>query len=110
MILFEIQIYFGNSLCFQILQDYRFDDKDIEVDQSNANFRVRSVFIIGQTDDAEVQDKLADESLFHGDIVQEQFMESYQNLTLKAVMMMKWVNDNCIGKGIYFEQFDIAKV
>lgn len=36
-----------------------------------------------------------------GDIIQENFVDSYNNLTLKTVLMLKWTNRNCAGKGSY---------
>lgn len=36
-----------------------------------------------------------------GDIIQENFVDSYNNLTLKSILMLKWVNNNCIDKGTY---------
>lgn len=71
----------------------------------NVDFRLRTVFIVGQTNDIKVQNKLADENLLHGDLLQERFMDAYNNLTLKTMMMIKWVNHNCIGKGISSERF-----
>lgn len=39
------------------------------------------------------------ESDYFGDIVQESFLDSYNNLTLKSIMMLKWVTTNCVDKG-----------
>jgi len=36
-----------------------------------------------------------EESLHYSDIIQEGFVDSYNNLTLKSVMMLKWVLSNC---------------
>jgi len=36
---------------------------------------------------------------FAGDIIQENFVDSYNNLTLKTVLMLKWTSRNCAGKG-----------
>ena len=41
------------------------------------------------------QDKLQEETTLHGDIVQEDFTDSYRNLTYKAIMAMKWVSTYC---------------
>lgn len=35
----------------------------------------------------------------YDDLIQESFLDSYNNLTLKSVMMLKWINANCVGKG-----------
>lgn len=34
-----------------------------------------------------------------GDIIQENFIDSYNNLTLKTILMLKWANNNCVNKG-----------
>lgn len=74
-----------------------------EFDHSQVNFQMRTVFLIGQTENEEVQNQLYDESEKHDDLIQERFVDSYYNLTLKAAMMMKWVNTNCINKGIFIQ-------
>lgn len=62
------------------------------------NFRVRTVFLIGETEDKMVQNQLVAESQTHDDILQESFLDTYNNLTLKSAMMLKWVNGHCHGK------------
>ncbi|XP_032435093.1 beta-1,3-galactosyltransferase 2-like [Xiphophorus hellerii] len=42
-----------------------------------------------------LQGVLEKESQQHGDIIQMDFLDSYQNLTIKTVMMMKWLADHC---------------
>lgn len=42
-----------------------------------------------------LQDLVEDENLHYSDIIQEGFVDSYNNLTLKSVMMLKWVSTNC---------------
>lgn len=42
-----------------------------------------------------LQELVEEESLHHSDIIQEGFVDSYNNLTLKSVMMLKWVLSNC---------------
>ncbi|XP_058057345.1 uncharacterized protein LOC131208569 [Anopheles bellator] len=46
----------------------------------------------------ELQLRIVNESETHGDIIQESFIDSYNNLTLKTIMMLKWVTNNCDGK------------
>lgn len=38
-------------------------------------------------------------SSLSGDIIQENFIDSYNNLTLKTILMLKWANNNCVNKG-----------
>ena len=35
------------------------------------------------------------ESARHSDIVQERFIDSYYNLTIKSLMVVKWTTQNC---------------
>lgn len=74
---------------------------------SHAHFQIQVVFLVGKIENNETQEKLISESQTYDDLIQENFMDSYNNLTLKAVMMLKWVVNNCERKGMYiaFEQF-----
>ena len=57
---------------------------------------VRLVFIMGKTQEKpEVQQALAFESEQYGDIVQEDFEDTYKNLTYKGVAGLKWVFNYC---------------
>jgi len=38
---------------------------------------------------------VADESTKYGDVIQEGFLDTYNNLTLKSVMLLKWVRTHC---------------
>ena len=42
-----------------------------------------------------LQDKLNNESEEYGDIIQESFVDSYANLTVKSLMLLKWFTHNC---------------
>lgn len=42
-----------------------------------------------------LQEELQQESRLHADIIQMDFMDSYQNLTLKTLMMMRWLGTHC---------------
>uniref|UniRef100_A0AAG5CYD7 Uncharacterized protein n=1 Tax=Anopheles atroparvus TaxID=41427 RepID=A0AAG5CYD7_ANOAO len=52
----------------------------------------------GATTVDELQLRIVNESEVYGDIIQESFIDSYNNLTLKTIMMLKWVTNNCDGK------------
>lgn len=53
------------------------------------------VFLLGDPDNATLQTIVEEESRRYGDIVQEGFIDSYNNLTLKSVMLLKWVTQRC---------------
>lgn len=52
-------------------------------------------FLTGQTPVADVQTYVNDENKFYQDILQANFTDSYHNLTLKSVSLMKWVSERC---------------
>lgn len=86
---------------FTIQNNNDIDDDDD--DASQANFRIRVAFLVGQTENNTIQEQIVQESEMYDDMIQESFQESYYNLTLKAVLMMKWVvNNGCEGKGEFF--------
>ncbi|XP_072042051.1 uncharacterized protein [Amphiura filiformis] len=59
--------------------------------------KVKFVFIMGltQRDTIEIQQKVLEEDKLYGDIIQARFTESFQNLTLKVIMGLKWVTEHC---------------
>lgn len=72
------------------------------VDYSDVDFNVQTAFLIGKAESDEVQKQLYVESETYDDLIQEDFVDSYNNLTLKIAMLMKFVNRKCIGKGIRY--------
>lgn len=83
------------------------------------NSTVKVVFILGQSDNDTLnvcfvfiflivilsiknckiffflQNSVAEESEKYNDIIQERFHDTYNNLTLKSVVLLKWVTSNC---------------
>ncbi|KAJ4432356.1 hypothetical protein ANN_20975 [Periplaneta americana] len=62
---------------------------------TNSSNSVRVAFLLGEPDNSTLQDLVEEESFQYSDIVQEGFVDSYNNLTLKSVMMLKWVSTHC---------------
>ena len=57
---------------------------------------IRVVFMLGDTNgDKKLQDSLEYEAGQYNDIIQEDFIDSYRNLTYKAVAGLKWINTHC---------------
>ncbi|XP_072290140.1 beta-1,3-galactosyltransferase 5 [Eucyclogobius newberryi] len=58
-----------------------------------------TLFFLGLHGDASerlrVQEKVEKESQTHGDIIQMNFTDSYRNLTVKTLMMMRWLHAHC---------------
>ncbi len=59
------------------------------------HFTLHVVFLVGKPDERTVQEALYMESDMYGDIVQENFHDSYRNLTYKAILGLKWTTAHC---------------
>ena len=67
---------------------------------------VRFIFLIGQSPKGLEQD-IIKESQEHNDIVQEDFVDTFQNLTVKATFMFKWITSNdCLTAKFLFKADD----
>lgn len=64
-------------------------------DVKNASLRAKLIFILGKTMDIVEQIGLIRENNVHNDIIQEDFMDTYGNLSLKSVAMLKWSSNYC---------------
>ncbi|XP_019632685.1 PREDICTED: beta-1,3-galactosyltransferase 1-like [Branchiostoma belcheri] len=58
---------------------------------------IKTVFTVGKTNKSSIQLGLERENMLHKDIIQEDFVDSYKNLTLKTVMCLKWASEFCPG-------------
>lgn len=56
---------------------------------------VRHVFLFGATTNNSDQAILLEEHAMYGDILQENFVESYFNLSVKVIMGYNWVTEEC---------------
>ncbi|XP_060079876.1 beta-1,3-galactosyltransferase 5-like [Ylistrum balloti] len=61
----------------------------------NNTSEFRYAFIFGNINDTEANAALLEESKIYNDIIQEDFQESYVNLTLKTIMAFKWASTHC---------------
>ncbi len=58
--------------------------------------KIRLVFVMGVTEDKpEVQQALLFEAEQYGDIMQEDFKDTYKNLTYKGIAALKWISTYC---------------
>ena len=57
--------------------------------------RVKIVFLVGQDRQNEHEQDLMDEALMYGDILQEAFVDTYANLTIKSTLLLQWFSQNC---------------
>ncbi|XP_078578445.1 beta-1,3-galactosyltransferase 1-like isoform X2 [Branchiostoma floridae x Branchiostoma japonicum] len=56
---------------------------------------IKTLFAVGKPGKPSIQHSLEDENMVHRDIIQEDFVDSYKNLTLKTVMCLKWASQFC---------------
>ncbi|RLV91520.1 hypothetical protein DV515_00014087 [Chloebia gouldiae] len=59
---------------------------------------ILTLFLLGQ--DARTEDRAAalaveDESILYGDIIRQDFVDTYDNLTLKTIMAFQWLSEFC---------------
>ena len=59
---------------------------------------VRVIFMLGNSFNDTLQPNVTKESEIYGDILQESFVDTYANLTVKSLMLMKWFTTSCAGK------------
>ena len=56
---------------------------------------IRYAFLLGKVSNRDLQMKVEEESRMFGDILQEDFVDAYANLTYKTIMAMKWMSTKC---------------
>lgn len=61
----------------------------------NNTSSVRYAFLLGATDNIELNHAVLEENKRYGDLLQENFTDSYLNLTLKTMMGFKWASNHC---------------
>ncbi|KAK3577727.1 hypothetical protein CHS0354_002941 [Potamilus streckersoni] len=57
---------------------------------------IKYVFILGKPINRADQVKINNENLIHRDIVQGDFIETFQNITLKSIIALNWITKNCL--------------
>ncbi|XP_020647445.1 UDP-GalNAc:beta-1,3-N-acetylgalactosaminyltransferase 1 [Pogona vitticeps] len=59
--------------------------------------QVLTLFLLGKGTEKEDARALSveDESILYGDIIQQDFLDTYRNLTLKTIMAFRWVTEFC---------------
>ncbi|ESO01642.1 hypothetical protein HELRODRAFT_174600 [Helobdella robusta] len=61
------------------------------------DFEIRTIFLCGITNNnTMLQEALELEYDRYRDIVQEDFIDTYRNLTYKGIMALKWISQNCM--------------
>lgn len=52
-------------------------------------------FVLGATQQQSIDDSLSAESYMYGDLIRGHFIDSYNNLTLKTISSLEWVDSYC---------------
>lgn len=52
-------------------------------------------FMLGSTSNQTVNDRIEQEQVIYGDIIRGKFIDTYDNLTLKTISMLEWVDNYC---------------
>lgn len=55
----------------------------------------KHLFVLGLSNNREMQRRLEKENGLHGDILQGNFSDTYDNLTIKSLFFLRWVSKNC---------------
>ncbi|XP_037952929.1 beta-1,3-galactosyltransferase 1-like isoform X1 [Teleopsis dalmanni] len=73
---------------------------------------IKVVFLVGRNEpdimigNETVNALIHKEAQQYQDIIQEDFTDTYNNLTLKSVMALKWITKHCLGKVAFFMKSD----
>ncbi|XP_022110887.1 beta-1,3-galactosyltransferase 1-like [Acanthaster planci] len=59
------------------------------------NRAIVTLFLLGKGTTSHLLKKVSAESVEHHDLLMEDFVDSYKNLTLKTMMAMKWASTHC---------------
>lgn len=74
-------------------------DARMAIRQTWGHYRQRSdvsvAFLLGSSTDPHLTQKLRDENKLYGDLISGRFLDSYDNLTLKTVSLVEWVDNYC---------------
>ncbi|KAI3379949.1 hypothetical protein SNEBB_005581, partial [Seison nebaliae] len=70
------------------------------------NEPIRIVFMLGNGDSELNQDRVDLEYNEYHDIVQQNFHDSYRNLTYKSIMAMQWLSEHCTSAGMILKLDD----
>ncbi|KAK9732004.1 Galactosyltransferase [Popillia japonica] len=73
---------------------------------NNSNFSIQHYFLLGQVSNITVQEQIEQEFLERNDVIQEYFVDSYNNLTIKSLMMLKLVKSHCLDTVKYVMKTD----
>lgn len=56
---------------------------------------VAVTFMLGSTANSSIDERIKQEQFVYGDIIRGKFIDTYDNLTLKTISMLEWVDNYC---------------
>ncbi len=65
--------------------------------------KIRLGFLLAKSNDSKSDSLLRNENVVHRDIIQGDFIDSYDNMTLKSLLGLKWVSRYCHGAKYYMK-------
>lgn len=87
---------YGNITYKNVFKYNTVNSKEMNEDEPyKLRINTKIIFVVGKTESNETQERLELESSTYDDIVQEDFIDTYNNLTIKTLMTLKWVNSVC---------------
>ncbi len=69
-------------------------------------FNISVFFVVGESKDNETQNKLELESFKYKDLIQFEFTESYYNVTLKHIALLRWAQRKCLNTKYFIKADD----
>ncbi|XP_046348535.2 beta-1,3-galactosyltransferase 5-like [Haliotis rufescens] len=72
----------------------------------NNTGRVRYVFLLGEVPQLDLMGAVLTEAMYHGDMLMEDFRDSYTNLTYKTIMGFQWATLYCQNAKFVFKTDD----
>lgn len=89
-------------LLVEVKTEFAHFDRRMTIRETWATFKskfpgihIHTVFLFGRSESKQIQDAIRREDLYYKDIIQEDFVDSHQNLSLKTVMGFKWSRMYC---------------
>jgi hypothetical protein len=69
-------------------------------------YNISVFFVVGEPKDKETQNKLELESFKYKDLIQFEFTESYYNVTLKHIALLRWAQRKCLNTKYFMKADD----
>ncbi|XP_070535695.1 beta-1,3-galactosyltransferase 1-like [Ptychodera flava] len=79
----------GNALLRQAIRETWASDSTI------SGYRVLTVFLLARSNDTDLEKSVALETHQYNDVIIGDFVDSYRNLTIKTLMIFKWIIEFC---------------